>query len=77
MSRMFDGYPDVMNVEEMRRALHIGRSMAYELLDKRKIQSFRIGRSIKIPKKCIEEYITGEMGGELHDQQQCAGMPVR
>ncbi len=64
---MFEKFPDVMTVNDMCKALHIGRSTAYSLLDSKKVRSFRVGKSIKIPKKCIEEYIESAVGGMRND----------
>ena len=65
MRSMFDTFPVVMTVKEMCSALRIGRNAAYTLLGSRKIRSFRVGKSIKIPKKCIEEYIDGVVNAEV------------
>ena len=54
---MFEEYPDLMNPDEARRALGIGRSMMYRLLDEGDIKHMRIGRSIKIPKRYLVDYI--------------------
>lgn len=38
----------------------ISRKLAYRLLSEQEIHSIRIGRSYKIPKVCVIDYIIGE-----------------
>lgn len=40
--------------------LFIGRNVAYELLRRKKIKAFRIGRLWKILKRSVEAYILSE-----------------
>lgn len=54
---MFEEYEDLVGIEELCSMLSIGKTMAYELLRNKQIKAFRIGRSWKIPKKSVEEYI--------------------
>lgn len=62
--RMFDRYPDVVNVDDLCRMLGgISKKLAYRLLQDESIQSVRIGRSYKIPKVCVIEYLTGKKAG--------------
>lgn len=56
--RMFENYPDVVEVDDLRRMLGgISRKLAYRLLADQEIKSVRIGRTYKIPKLCIIEYL--------------------
>lgn len=56
---MFEDYPDVVEVKDLCRMLGgISRKMVYQLLTEQKIRSVRIGRSYKIPKVCVIEYLT-------------------
>lgn len=58
---IFDGYPDVVEVEMLCEMLGgISRKLAYRLLSGQEIHSIRIGRSYKIPKVCVIDYIIGE-----------------
>lgn len=50
-------YPDVMTVEQLAEFLHIGRNTAYGMIANREIGYKRIGRSIRIPKTCVLDYI--------------------
>lgn len=56
---MFREYPDVVDVDDLCKMLGgISRKLAYRLLADQKIRSVRIGRSYKIPKICVIEYLT-------------------
>ncbi len=55
---MFRKYPDVVNVTQMCEMLgNISTKTGYELLRTGKIKSFQIGRSYRIPKVYILEYM--------------------
>ena len=60
---MFAEYPDVVDVEQLRRMLGgISRKLAYRLLASGELRCVRIGRSYRIPKLCVIEYLTGDTG---------------
>ena len=54
---LFDTYPDVMSVQQVRSALKIGRTAVYRLLDSNEIQCFKIGNAYKIPKTSLIEFV--------------------
>ena len=55
---LFADYPDVVNVEQMREMLGgICDKTAYRLLRSGEIRSFIVGRSYRIPKLNILEYL--------------------
>ena len=54
---MFKKYPDVVSVELLQEMLGICRKNAYMLVKENKIRSARVGRSYKIPKLCVVEYL--------------------
>ena len=54
---MFDNLPEVLAIEDLQTALGIGRSMAYRLVRRGDIRHLRIGRTIKIPRRYLVEYI--------------------
>lgn len=57
---MFEKYPDVVDVDELREMLGgISKRLAYRLLADQEIKSVRVGRSYKIPKVYVIEYLTG------------------
>ena len=57
--QLFESYPDVVEVDDLCKMLGgISRKLAYRLLARQEIKSVRIGRSYKIPKVFIIEYLT-------------------
>ena len=54
---MFSGYPDVVDVEQMSEMLGISKKTGYRLLKEDKIAHFKIGRTYKIPKINILQFI--------------------
>ncbi|WP_068785042.1 helix-turn-helix domain-containing protein [Paenibacillus phocaensis] len=54
---MLEDYDDIVDIECMMGILAIGRNKAYELLRSGQIKSFKIGKSYRIPKQCINDYI--------------------
>ena len=57
---MFKKYPDVVSVEILQEMLGICRKNAYLLVKENKIRSARGGRSYKIPKLCVVEYLVNQ-----------------
>lgn len=55
---LFEYYPDVMTVQQVRQALKIGRPAVYKLLESNQIRCFKIGNAYKIPKSSLIEYIS-------------------
>ena len=59
--RLFSEYPDVVNIKQMCTMLGgISQKTAYRLLEDGDIRHLKIGKSFKIPKVCIIEYLLGE-----------------
>lgn len=58
-TEMFQGYPDVLNLEEMSELLQISTKTGRRLLNSGEIRSFRIGRSYRIPKQHLISFIMG------------------
>lgn len=54
---MFKDYPDVLTVPQVAQALGIGRKAAYGLVNRHILACIRIGRSIKVPKEMLVEYV--------------------
>ena len=66
-STMFESYPDVVEVNDLRRMLGgISRRLAYRLLADQEIRSVKVGRAYKIPKVCVIEYLMGEEMCHIH-----------
>lgn len=57
---MFKKNPDVVSVEILQEMLGICRKNAYLLVKENKIRSARVGRSYKIPKLCVVEYLVNQ-----------------
>jgi excisionase family DNA binding protein len=57
---MFTDFPDVLSVADMQKALSVGRSTAYRLINDGDIKHLRIGKIIKIPKRFLIDYILSE-----------------
>ena len=49
--------PLVMSVPEMARLLRIGRNAGYSLVNSGKIRTIRIGKSIRISRSALLEYL--------------------
>lgn len=54
---MFNQYPDVLTITQLAEALHIGKNKAYELVNNKTIGHRRVGKSIRIPKACLIDYV--------------------
>ena len=53
---MFEDYPDVLSAEEAAEALRIRENAIYRLNEGR-LKAFKNGRTWKIPKEALKEYI--------------------
>ena len=54
---IFSDYPDVLTVEDLSRMLGISTKTAYKLLNEQKIKSITIGRTYRIPKVNLLQYL--------------------
>ena len=54
---MFDNYDDILTVAEVMELLYVGKNTVYRLLQDGALKGFRIGKTWRIPKFCLEEYI--------------------
>lgn len=54
---MFTDYDEILTVEEVAELLYIGKNTAYALLNSGELRAFRIGRTWRIPKKFLADYI--------------------
>lgn len=64
MNQLFAELPDVLTVMQMARALNIGRTKAYQLVEDGQVRSLRLGSVIRIPKTALLSMICpdGEEG---------------
>lgn len=54
---MFENYPEIMNVRQIAQALDISVKAAYTLIHANVIGYIKIGRTIKVPKVCLVEFV--------------------
>ncbi|NLB37291.1 MAG: helix-turn-helix domain-containing protein [Clostridiales bacterium] len=55
----FENYPDLMTVDDIQAALGVGRNTAYQLIHNGDLQCLKIGRSIRIPKRYLMDFVYG------------------
>ena len=56
---LFTQYPDLMSINDLRGALGVGRTKAYELISSGEIRSIKVGKAIRIPKTVLLDYVKG------------------
>ena len=54
---MLEHYQEVLDVEDVCEIFRVGRNRVYELLQTGQLRGFRLGRTWKIPKIAMEEYL--------------------
>ncbi len=54
-----EDYPIVLRIDDLIEILSIGRNAAYDLIRSGEIRSIRIGKSYRIPRDAVVEYING------------------
>lgn len=54
---MFEGYPDVMNTEQLCSALGLCYPVVVRLLNDGSIRCFRVNRTYRIPKRFVIDFI--------------------
>lgn len=52
-----NNYNDMVNIDDLCEMLSIGKNSAYHLLKTQQIKSFKIGRTWKIPRESVSEYV--------------------
>ena len=57
---MFENFDDILNVDDVAKALKIGTSQAYKLVRSGKIHAFKEGRAWKIAKLALINYIMNQ-----------------
>lgn len=51
---------DILTVEEVAKYLKVTKIFVYKLIDDKKIDAYKISRKmIRIPKKSVQDYLTG------------------
>lgn len=54
---MFEDYPDILTVEEACEALRVGYNAMYDLLNTGKLKAYKNGRTWRIPRAALTQYI--------------------
>jgi len=54
---IFQGYPDVLNVQQVSELLNVSSKTVYRLLRDGSLASLKVGRAFKIPKLYVLQYI--------------------
>ena len=58
--RKIENYPDIFTVHDFANYMGIGKNTAYAEIKNGAIKTFRLGKKIIIPKKCVEEYVVSK-----------------
>lgn len=64
---MFENYPEIMSVQQVAQALDIGLKAAYTLINTKTIGHIKVGRSIKIPRICLIEFVESAQNNKCCD----------
>jgi len=59
---MFERYNDILSAEEVCEMLYVGRNGLYKLLGSGEIKAFRNGKTWRIPRTAVEEYVMRKSG---------------
>lgn len=57
MNTNFENLPLILTVDEITKVLRVSRNTAYELVRSGKIRSVKVGRTYRIPKAAVDEYL--------------------
>ena len=57
---MFQEYSDVLHVKDIQKILSISKHQVYHLIESGKIRGIKVGKSYKIPKVSVIDYLFGE-----------------
>jgi len=56
---MFKDHPDVLHVKDIQKILSISKHQVYHLIESGKIRGIKVGKSYKIPKVSVIDYLLG------------------
>ena len=65
----FQAFPDVLTVPQLSRMLNINEKTAYQLVREKQINHFKIGRTYRIPKISVLNYLNTVT--DVVDSQTC------
>lgn len=60
-----NAYEELITIDELCETLGIGKNTAYRLLNAKEIESFRIGRVWKIPRRSVSKYVERKCTGSI------------
>ena len=69
-NHLLENLPDIMTVSQVQDTLKIGRTMAYRLLMRGEIKSVRIGKSYRIPKQYLMDYVREKTSSSMECQEE-------
>lgn len=65
----FKEFPDILTVPQLSRMLNINEKAAYQLVRQKQINHFKVGRTYRIPKMAVLNYLNIVTG--VVDSQIC------
>lgn len=68
--------PDVLTITDLQKTLNVGRSTAYRLVNSGDIGCVRIGRSIRIPRKYVSNFLQNNSILLENEQEKCYNKEV-
>lgn len=66
---MTDESPLLFRVEEAARMLGVSRATLYKLIDAEDLPTVRFGKSVRVPRKALEEWVTEKVKQENKNAQ--------
>lgn len=70
----WESLPDVFQVKDLAVFLNIGLSKAYELIHQDSLETFRVGKAIRISKVGLLKWINRQMGTDVDSNgTSCVG----
>jgi len=54
---VFNGYPEVLDVKQVSKALGISTKTVYKLIRSGALSSMKVGREFRVPKMVIMDYV--------------------
>lgn len=63
---MYNEYPEILMLEDVCEVLRIGKNKAYEILNRNILKGYREGRTWKVPKESIHEYVRSMQRRQLN-----------
>ena len=55
---------ELLRINDVARLFNVGRSTVYELIERRELPVVRIGRSVRVPKRAIGQWIEHQLATE-------------